>query len=189
MKRTEKAERARVNLRVLQDLPAQLAALETMNTPALVAAYRELYGEPTRTRNVAYLRKRLAFRLQELTYGGLPASALAKIVELGDGVPERWRMREAAQAAAASVSAELPASPPAEPRDRRIPPVGTILRRVHNGTVHEVLVSAEGFEHAGMHFKTLSAVAKHITGTPWNGYLFFALKKPTGAPAAEENAA
>jgi len=175
---------AHANLLLLRDVPAQLAALETMNTPELVAAYRDLYGEPTRTRNVPYLRKRLGYRVQELAYGGLPASALAKIAELGDGVPERWRMRQAERAG-------LIESPPQpmEPRDPRIPPVGTVLRRVHNGITHEVIVCAEGFEHAGMRFKTLSAVAKHITGTPWNGFLFFALKKPSDAPATEESAA
>lgn len=177
-------ESAHANLLLLRDVPAQLAALETMNAPGLVAAYRDLYGEPTRTRNVAYLRKRLGYRLQELAYGGLPASALERIAELGDGIPERWRMRQAEKAGLIE-----PPPQPLEPRDPRIPPVGTVLRRVHNGVTHEVIVCAEGFEHAGVRFKTLSAVAKHITGTPWNGFLFFALKKPSDAPATEESAA
>jgi hypothetical protein len=176
---------ARANLLLLRDVPAQLAALETMKTSALVAVYRDIYGEPTRTRNVPYLRKRLGYRLQELAYVGLPASALEKIAELGDGIPERWRMRQAEKAGLIEAPPQ-----PAEPRDPRIPPVGTVLRRIHNGITHEVLVCAEGFEHAGTRFKTLSAVAKHITGTPWNGFLFFALlKKPSEAPTAEENAA
>ncbi len=183
MKKTTDA--ARESLLLLRDVPAQLAALETMTTPALVAAYRELYGEPTRTRNVPYLRKRLGYRVQELAYGGLPASALEKIAELGDGVPERWRMRQAEKAGLIEAPPQ-----PTEPRDPRIPPVGTVLRRVHNGNTHEVLVCAEGFEHAGTRFKTLSAVARHITGTPWNGFLFFGLlKKPGDAPVTEENAA
>jgi hypothetical protein len=177
-------ESAHANLLLIRDVPAQLAALETMNTPALVTAYRNLYGEPTRTRNVAYLRKRLGYRLQELTYGGLSASALEKIADLGDGIPERWRMRQAEKAGLIE-----PPPQPVEPRDPRIPPVGTILRRVHNGITHQVIVCAEGFDCAGMRFKTLSAVAKHITGTPWNGFLFFALKKPVDAPGVEESAA
>jgi len=75
-----------------------------------------------------------------------------------------------------------------EPRDPRIPPVGTVLRRVFQGVAHEVTVCSEGFEYAGQRFKTLSAVAKHITGTPWNGFLFFGLKKRVEA-AREESAA
>ncbi len=176
-------DRARVNIRLLGDLPSQLAALEQMNVGNLAAVYRDLYGEPTRTRNKYYLRKRLNWRLQELAHGGLPASAVKKIAQLGDTMPERWRIRQAAQ-----VIEPSPLPQPSEPRDPRIPPVGTILRRLHNGITHEVLVCTEGFEHAGMHFKTLSAVAKHITGTPWNGFLFFALKKPIDAPTAQESA-
>ncbi len=176
-------ESAHANLLLIRDVPAQLAALEKMNVGQLAEKYRELYGEPTRTRNVAYLRKRLGYRLQELTYGGLSASALEKIADLGDGIPERWRMRQAEKAGLIE-----PPPQPVEPRDPRIPPVGTILRRVHNGITHQVIVCAEGFEHAGMRFKTLSAIAKHITGTPWNGFLFFGLKKRVET-TSEESAA
>ena len=169
-------ERALTNVRELADTPARLAALDQMTTPELVALYRELYGEPTRTRNFAYLRKRLGFRLQELEHGGLPASALKKIVELGDARPERWRIRLAEAA-----------PPPAHPRDPRLPPVGTILRRIHNGVAHEVRVCADGFEHEGTRFKSLSAVAKHITGTPWNGFLFFRVARGSRNPATQES--
>ena len=85
--------RARANARELGDVPTQLAALEKMNVGQLAEKYRELYGEPTRTRNKDYLRKRLSWRIQELAEGGLPASALERIAQLGDDVPERWRMR------------------------------------------------------------------------------------------------
>ena len=74
--------RARANARELGDVPTQLAALEQMNVGQLAEKYRELYGEPTRTRNKEYLRKRLAWRIQELAEGGLPASALERI-EIG----------------------------------------------------------------------------------------------------------
>jgi hypothetical protein len=173
-------ERALTSVRELAHTPARLAALDQMNTPELVALYRELYGEPTRTRNATYLRKRLGFRLQELEHGGLPASALQKIAELGDQMPERWRIRLAQQ------EAGEPPPQPAHPRDPRLPPVGTILRRVHNGIEHEVRVCADGFEHAGTRFKSLSAVAKHITGTPWNGFLFFRVARGSRHTATQE---
>ena len=174
--------RARANARELGDVPTQLAALEKMNVGQLAEKYRELYGEPTRTRNKEYLRKRLAWRIQELAEGGLPASALERIAQLGDDLPERWRMRQAAH--------ERNAGPaqPLEPRDPRVPPVGTVLHRVFNGVAHEVTVCSEGFEHGGERFKTLSAVAKHITATPWNGFLFFGLKKRVET-TSEESAA
>jgi hypothetical protein len=91
-------------------------------------------------------------------------------------------MRQAAQVQ------DLGTVQPTEPRDPRVPPVGTVLRRVFNGVAHEVTVCSEGFEHGGERFKTLSAVAKHITGTPWNGFLFFGLKKRVET-TSEESAA
>lgn len=177
---TKTVARARANARELGDVPAQLAVLETMSVGQLAEKWRELYGEPTRTRNKDYLKKRLAWRIQELAEGGLSASALARITELGDQMPERWRMRLA--------PTDATPAPALEPRDPRIPPVGTVLRRVFEGVAHEVTVCSEGFEYAGQRFKTLSAVAKHITGTPWNGFLFFGLKKRVEA-AREESAA
>jgi hypothetical protein len=179
---TKTATRARANARELGDVPTQLAALETMSVGQLAEKWRELYGEPTRTRNKYYLKKRLAWRVQELAEGGLSASALARIAELGDQMPERWRMRQAPPTGDAAPTTAL------EPRDPRVPPVGTVLRRVHDGVAHEVTVCGEGFEYGGERFKTLSAVAKHITGTPWNGFLFFGLKKRVEA-AREESAA
>jgi hypothetical protein len=80
-----------------------------------------------------------------------------------------------------------PLLPPVEPRDPRVPPVGTVLRRVFDGVAHEVTVCAEGFEYEGERHKTLSAIAKQITGTRWNGFLFFGLKKRVDA--SEESAA
>lgn len=160
----------------------QLAELKTMSVAGLRARYEEVFGEPSRSRNKEYLRKRLAWRIQELAEGGLPASALERIAQLGDDVPERWRMRQAAQVQ------DLGTVQPTEPRDPRVPPVGTVLRRVFNSVAHEVTVCSEGFEHGGERFKTLSAVEKHITGTPWNGFLFFGLKKRVET-TSEESAA
>ena len=175
------AARARDAARALGDVPSQLAALEGMGVPALAEKHLELYGEPTRSRNRDYLRKRLAWRIQELAEGGLPQSALAKIAELGDGLPPRWRMREAAPLA----QAQAPAAQQHHPRDPRLPPAGTVLRRVHQGVEHEVTVGLDSFEYAGERFKTLSAVARRITGGAWNGYLFWGLtKKAAHAPSA-----
>jgi len=78
-----------------------------MNVGQLAEKDRELYGEPTRTRNKEYLRKRLAWRIQEQVEGGLSASALERIAQLGDDVPERWRMRQSAQEQARKVSVKL----------------------------------------------------------------------------------
>lgn len=172
------AARARANARALGDVPSQLAELDTMNVGALAEKYRELYGEPTRSRNKDYLKKRLAWRIQELAEGGLSQSALARIQQIGDQLPERWRMRLGQPEGAPQPLADAaPVVQALEPRDPRVPPVGTVLRRVFDGKTHEVTVCAEGFEYAGRRYKSLSAVATEITGTRWNGYLFFSLRK------------
>ena len=185
---TKTAARARANARALGDVPSQLAELDTMNVGALAERYRELYGEPTRSRNKDYLKKRLAWRIQELAEGGLSQGALARIHQLGDQLPERWRMRQGQpEGATPTTSAEPPAVLALEPRDPRVPPVGTVLRRVFDGKAHEATVCAEGFEYEGRRYKSLSAIATEIAGTRWNGFLFFGLKKRDSA--REEDAA
>jgi hypothetical protein len=159
-------EQARSAAAKLGNLDAQLAALASMNTPQLIAAYDELYGEPTRSRNRDYLRKRLTWRVQELAEGGLSQSALDKIAALGDQLPERWRRREVVPA---------PAGPL---RDPRLPTQGTVLSRNHRGELHQVVVRERDVEYLGQSFRSLSAVARHITGTAWNGYAFFGLASP-----------
>nr|BDT32066.1 DUF2924 domain-containing protein [Myxococcus sp. MH1] len=162
---------ARAARQQLSDLPKQLAALATMPVPALAAKYLELYGEPTRSRNRDYLRKRLAFRLQELAEGGLTARAVARIAELGDTLPESWRMR---QAEAEKKSAAPPLAVP-DGRDARLPPPGTVLTRVYRGTELRVTVREGSFEYEGKLHRSLSSIAKLVTGTAWNGFTFFGL--------------
>ncbi len=176
-------------------MPSQLAALETMNVPALAEKYRELYGEPTRSRNRAYLKKRLAWRIEANFQGDLSQGAIARIQQLGDQLPERWQMRlgqpAGEPAAAGDAATKLDASlstATTEPRDPRVPPVGTVVRRVFDGKTHEVTVCVEGFEYEGRKYKTLSAIANQIAGSRWNGFLFFGLKK-RGDAASEESAA
>ena len=176
-------------------MPSQLAALETMNVPALAEKYRELYGEPTRSRNRAYLKKRLAWRIEANFQGDLSQSAIARSQQLVDQRPARWQMRLAppacGPAAASDAATKLDAAlstATTEPRDPRVPPVGTVVRRVFDGKTHEVTVCVEGFEYEGRKYKTLSAIANQIAGSRWNGFLFFGLKK-LGAATSEESAA
>lgn len=163
-------QRARENAKELKDVPTQLAELDGLTVGQLAELFLKVYGAPTRARNKQYLRKRLGWRIQELAYGGLPASATKRIEELGDDLPERWRMKQDAKVRSAAQVA-------LEPRDSRVPPVGTVLRRIFNGVTHRVTICAEGFTYEGERYKSLSAIARHITGTPWNGFLFFGLKK------------
>jgi hypothetical protein len=151
-----------------QSIARELAALGKMRMQQLRAKYREAFGEATTSHNAAYLRKRIAWRIQELAEGGLSERARARIAELQQGAPLRERPPLVdARAAAAAVARTS--------RDPALPPAGTVLRRAHKGRNHEVTVQEDGFLYRGKKYTTLSAVAKAITGTTWNGRLFFGL--------------
>jgi hypothetical protein len=139
-----------------------------------------LYGTPTASRNGPYLRKRLAWRVQEVAEGGLTQRARDRIEQILDGrfLPDITRRARATPEAVIPKAAVAPSS---ADRDPRLPPVGTVLRKVHRGTEHAVTVLDDGFEHQGQRFGTLSAVAKSITGAGWNGFLYFGLASRSGA--------
>lgn len=160
------------------DLGAQLVTLDKLTVAELVEKYREVFGVPTRTRNKDYLRKRVAWRIQELAEGGLSEKALARIEQLASEAPVRWRTPVSAADAAPAIEVTTPQ------RDPRLPPVGSILHRTHGGVDHQVTVLEDGFEYRGERHASLSRVARTIAGTPWNGFLFFGLKRRTAETPA-----
>ena len=165
-------------LQEMADITEQLAALGHMTVGELRERYQEVYGEPTRSRNKDYLRKQVAWRIQEMAEGGLSERALARIEELArEGVgPETWGTRRARLAAM-----RLPGTDARSYRDERLPAVGSVITRKHKGVEHLVTIREDGFEHEGRVYTSLSQVAQAITGTHWNGYLFFGLKKQAKA--------
>ena len=152
------------NQGALADLTAEVAALQTMGRAELAARFEEVFGYPTRTGDLRNLRKRIAWKIQADAEGGLSQRALDRIEELAPLAPVRWRRPAGA--------GELPDRPM---RDPRLPPVGTVLRRTHRGVEHEVVVHEDSFEHQGVQYPSLSAAARAITGTAWNGFRFFGL--------------
>jgi Protein of unknown function (DUF2924) len=147
---------------------ADLAALSRMTGAELAEKYLLLFGKPARTHNKDFLRKRLAWRIQELAEGGLSERALARKEELGSDDLPSWRSPARAERATSPRAHHGGAA-----RDPRLPPAGTIVRRVHGPTEHSVTVLEEDFEYHGERYRSLSKIARIITGTPWNGYLFF----------------
>jgi hypothetical protein len=145
-----------------------LAALGHMTGAELAGKYLALFGQVARSRNKDFLRKRLAWRIQELAEGGLSERALARIEELG---PAAFAARRR-PARARTFASPLPRSTNAA-RDPRLPPAGTVVRRLHGTTDHSVAILDDGFEYNGERYRSLSKIARVITGTPWNGYLFF----------------
>ncbi len=142
---------------------AQIEALRKLTTAELKRRYRKVFGEATKSNNKPYLLKRIAYRLQEKKYGGLTARARQRAEHLAKDTPIRRRP-------------ELTKGEGQErPRDARLPKVGTVLRREFKGKEHAATVLADGFDYRGKRFGSLSAIAKAVTGTSWNGYGFFGL--------------
>jgi hypothetical protein len=144
----------------------EIARLRTLPVAQLRVKYAEVFGEEARSNNKDYLWKRIAFRIQERAEGGLSERARRRAEELADEADLRIIPSRAAAAAFAA-----PLSP--RRRDPRLPPPGTVLRRTWAGREHVVLALEEGFELDGRRFRSLSAVARAITGTRWNGHVFF----------------
>ncbi len=158
----------------------EIDALRRMTVGELKAKWRELYGEDSRSCNRAYLWRRLAWRVQELAYGGLSERAKARIEELNrDGDLRMLPPRGWAQSVEAA--SDAPTGERGRPvRDPRLPRPGSTLSRLYHGQEIRVLVLEDGFEWNGRHFKSLSALAREVTGQRWNGLLFFGLTKRGG---------
>lgn len=182
-----KREQVRKDRAAVATVSERLAALEKMTVGELVVKYREVFGVPTRTRNKSYLRKKVGWRIQELAEGGLSPRALAKIEELAPQAPVRWRTTQQPAAAPAATAVAVVATPIPDPdRDPRLPLPGSVIVRVHKGVEHRVTVLDDGFEYNGERHQTLSQLARRITGTPWNGFLFFGLQRRTQPEPVEE---
>jgi hypothetical protein len=123
------------------------------------------FGESSNSRNKQWLFKRIAWRIQELAEGGLSERAKKRAAELANDADLRLRPPKG----------HKPPEPAAPKRDPRLPAIGTELKRTFNGKEHVVAVADGGFTYKGKPYRFLSAIAKQITGTQWNGFLFFGL--------------
>jgi hypothetical protein len=171
--------------RGIQDATAcreALSRLPTLDIGELRQQWRGLY----KTQAPANLSRELllravAYRMQELALGGLR--------------PARQRqLRQVAHQFNRTGAANMPPRPELKP--------GTRLVREWQGRTYDVLVLDDGFSWQGTRYRSLSSIARKITGTPWSGPLFFGLKPsrpvnrrssepayPTGNPMESGNAA
>ncbi len=143
------------------DVLGRLAALQTAPTADLKRQWRELFGKEPPAFNRPYLQSRLAYRIQELAYGGLRPETRARLEALGEQL-------DGGNVVLRRIRAD----------SRPLP--GTRLIREYDGVQHVVTVRADDFEYEGRPYRSLSAIARHITGTRWNGWAFFGLKAGRG---------
>jgi hypothetical protein len=142
---------------VKETILAKLAALKGASAADLKARWRELFDSEPPAYNRRFLESRLAYRIQELAYGGLSRATLDRL-----------------KAMAGQYARQDSATRKARPMLR--PVAGTKLIREWEGIEHCVTVRTDDFEYLGRPYQSLSSVARQITGTKWNGWVFFGLK-------------
>lgn len=133
---------------------ARVAALKNSPVADLKQMWQEMFQREAPPFNRRFLETRLAYRIQELALGGLKRETIKRLEKLSEQFDE---VKD-------------------ESRRRRVddrPLAGTRLIREWNGQPHEVLVNLRDFEYAGQRYKSLSRIARVITGTNRNGWTFF----------------
>jgi hypothetical protein len=140
------------------DVFRRLTALRTKGHIELRQEWLLLFGKEAPPSNPRYLQSRLAYRIQELAYGGLKPEIVARLEALGERL-------DGGNAVLRRIRAD----------DR--PVAGTRLVREHHGVEHVVTVLVDGFDYEGRPYQSLSAIARAITGTRWNGWTFFGLNR------------
>jgi hypothetical protein len=133
---------------------AQIAALKTKSTAELRGMWRELFDKEPPVLGRRYLEDRLAYRVQQLHFGGLCDRAKRKLDALADQLDPKAARR----------------------RDPGRPIAGTRLVREWKGVEHVVTVREQDYEYDGRPYRSLSAIAREVAGSRWNGWLFFGLR-------------
>lgn len=142
-------------------LVTQLAALKSAPIAELKQKSRDLFDREPPPYNRRFLESRLAYRIQELAYDGLSQETIERLDALADELDGKVSRKHLLT---------------------NKPVAGTRLIREWKGVEHCVTVRHNDFEYQGRPYKSLSAIAKHITGTQWNGLIFFGLKNPRKRP-------
>lgn len=131
----------------------QIIELENKSVEELKEIYNEIMPKPLTTHvRKEYLRPRIAYRLQELAFGGISDDVKSKLLEIANNNPHAKKIKPKQLIA------------------------GTKICKKWGDITHEVEVLKDGFSYAGQKFNSLSAIAKVITGTKWNGLKFFKIK-------------
>lgn len=139
----------------------QVADLQNLTYEQLKDLWRTLNGSEPPAYNRRYIVSRLAYRIQEIAYGGLSEDAHEKMSAVlkrhgydENGVPARSGDRRVSSG-------------------RGMPVIGSKIVREWNGKRYEVIALRDGFEFEGRKYRSLTAIVKAITGTHWNGRKFF----------------
>lgn len=136
------------------NLEQQIAALPFESMKELKAMWQSYFNEPAPVFNKATLVQKLAYRMQEVEYGGLKPEVRQELRGMADGGKLKSKRKF---------------------KLKIRPPAGTRLMREYGGQQHFVMVLTKGFEYQGKVYRSLSGIATMITGTRWSGTAFFGL--------------
>ena len=148
------------------NIRAELTRLEGLSVGRLREEYERVWGEPTRSNNRAFLVKRIVWRLQAAAEGDLSERARRRAEEIARDMDLRVRPDAGVHRAFGETTVRVRPAMPAP---------GAVIRRVYKGRTLEVTVLRSGVSFEGRVYSSLSALAKEITGSNWNGRLFFGL--------------
>jgi len=144
----------------VKPISQEIAELRALNGPELIERYIAMFGKPPRCRQPSWLFQRCAWRLQEMRLGGLSDTAKARLEEL-----------------IAEIDIDL-GSVRARVKRGRDAALGVTVKRLwKDRVITATSVEGGGWEHDGVIYRSLTAIAKHVTGAHWSGKLFFGLRK------------
>ena len=157
-----------------EGISGQINNLKQMSQAELIAKYSELFPvKKAHSKNPEYLRKKIAYNIQEKVLGGLSETAKTKLdqfIQVYDPINNKILRK-------INGPEELKGK---KTRDKRLPIPGTVITKLYKGTLIKVKVLDKGFEYEGSYYRSLSSLAKKISGTHANGYLFFRLQENYG---------
>ena len=149
----------------------EIMELREKSLAELKAKYEELFdGKKAPSNNKVYLWRKIAYKLQEIEHNGLSAEAQGKI---GEFIQKYDPINN--KSLRPGVNPDNKVQKPKLSRDKRLPIPGTIITKEYKGTSLEVKVLEKDFEYSNKQYRSLTAIAKEVTGAHWNGYLFFGL--------------
>ena len=158
----------------------EIEQLRLATVRELRAKYFELFGQPSRSNHKQFLFRRVAWRLQALAYGELSDQARRQALALAQDADLRIKAPRHLVGTPQEVLQPTLTSRRKPGRDQRLPGPGSILRREFKGQIVVVQVLEQGFQYQDRFYKSLSAIARQVTGTHWNGYAFFGRKTSEG---------
>jgi len=150
---------------------SQIMELKEKSLEELKTKYEKLFpDQKAPSNNKIFLWRKIAYRIQELEYGGISAETQSKIQHLIQQYDPINNKTLRPNAATENRPKKTNLS-----RDKRLPIPGTVITKEYKGISLQIKVLESGFEYNNKVYKSLTAIAKEVSGAHWNGYLFFNL--------------